>query len=250
MSMPVSVEAVIARRLLVNFRIAPEVLAALLPPIFEPRLIGNWGMAGICLIGLRNLRPQGVPSLLGLSTENAAHRIAVEWNSKEGRRQGVYIPRRDSNSLITRTVGGRLFPGIHHRGVFSVTEAKGQVTVAMRSADGSADVFVSGRLSDRLTGDSIFGSLDAASHFFEVGSLGFSPTAQPNRYEGLELATNAWRVEALEVEEVRSSFFGEARFFPPGSVQFDSALLMRDVPCRWRSRGTLVASPSIELAAS
>jgi hypothetical protein len=120
----------------------------------------------------------------------------------------------------------------------------------MRSADGTADVLVSGRVSDHITQGSIFESLDVASRFFEVGSLGFSPASQPDRYDGLELATNCWRVEPLEVEAVDSSFFGDTRLFPPGTVEFDSALMMRDVPCNWRSRGTFLASPRLELAAS
>src|SRR6266566_4954311 len=96
------VEAVIRRRLLVNFRIRPDIVAQTLPSPFEPRLVRGWGMAGICLIGLGNLRPGGVPGVLGLRTENAAHRIAVEWDDETGRRQGVYIPRRDTNSGLVR----------------------------------------------------------------------------------------------------------------------------------------------------
>jgi hypothetical protein len=42
MSNAITLEAVIGRRLLVNFRTAPDVLAALLPAPFEPRLIGGW----------------------------------------------------------------------------------------------------------------------------------------------------------------------------------------------------------------
>jgi hypothetical protein len=37
----------------------------------------------------------------------------------------------------------------------------------------------------------------------------------------LELATNWWRVEPLEVEAVESSFFRDTRLFPPGTVEFD-----------------------------
>src|SRR5438309_5422257 len=97
---PFSIEAVIRRRLLVNFRVRPDVLAQTLPSPFEARLVHGWGMAGICLIGLGKLRPSGVPGVLGMRTENAAHRIAVEWDDHSGRRQGVYIPRRDTDSGV------------------------------------------------------------------------------------------------------------------------------------------------------
>ncbi len=80
MTFPVPVvQGVIARRLLVNFRVRPEVLAALLPGPFRPKLVHGFGMAGICLIRLEQVRPRGLPAFVGLSSENAAHRIAVEW---------------------------------------------------------------------------------------------------------------------------------------------------------------------------
>lgn len=237
MSDGLSVEAVIRRRLLVNFRVRPEVLAQTVPPPFEPRLVRGWGMAGICLIGLGNLRPAGVPGVIGLRTENAAHRIAVAWNDEGSRRQGVYIPRRDTNSGLVRALGGRFFPGVYRPGTFSINEEEGDVSIRMHSADGQADVFVGGRVSDRLAAGSIFESLEEASRFFELGGLGFSPGADPNRLDGLELVSKWWKVQSLQVDQVESGFFGDARLFPAGSIEFDSALIMRGIPCRWQSHG-------------
>lgn len=88
----------IDRRLLINYRVDPDVLARLLPEPFEPQMVRGAGLAGICLIRLSDLRPTGAPAALGVTTENAAHRIAVEWDDGEGRRHGVYIPRRDTSS--------------------------------------------------------------------------------------------------------------------------------------------------------
>jgi len=236
MSDLLSVEAMIRRRLLVNFRVRPDVLLETLPPPFEARLVRGWGMAGICLIGLDNLRPRGVPAVLGMRTENAAHRIAVEWNDETGRRQGVYIPRRDTNSALVRALGGRLFPGVYHRGSFSISEDQGYVSVRVHSADGQTNALVCGQVSDRLAEGSIFESLEEASKFFEVGSLGFSPSKDANRLDGLELVSKWWQVRALQVDIVESGFFGNTGLFPPGSIEFDSALIMRGIPCRWRSR--------------
>jgi hypothetical protein len=51
------VRGVIARRLLVNFRVKAEIVERLLPPPFRPKLVCDWAMAGICLIRLERLRP-------------------------------------------------------------------------------------------------------------------------------------------------------------------------------------------------
>ena len=232
---------VIARRLLVNYRVAPDVLARLLPPPFRPQVVGDWAVAGICLIGLREVRPRGLPAGFGLASENAAHRIAVEWDEGGATRCGVYIPRRDTSSWANATVGGRLFPGVHHRADFRVRDADGRVAVSLVSRDGATRVEVDGREGDALPSDSVFGSLAAASAFFERGALGYSAGRRADVHDGLELRTTAWRVSPLAVERVVSSFFDDRRAFPTGSVVFDCALLMRDVAHEWHARGSMSA---------
>lgn len=232
--------AVMDRRLLINFRVAPDVLAALLPRPFRPQLVRGWGLAGICLLRLRDARPLGLPAFVGLNSENAAHRIAVEWNDADGRaRTGVFIPRRDTASRLNRLVGGRLFPGVHHAATFTVREPGNRFKVAMRSADGVASLRVHGHLATEWPAGSVFASLAEASDFFARGSLGWSPTADGGACEGLELRSREWRMDALTVDWVESSFFADTTRFPAGSWKFDSALVMRGIPCEWRAGGIL-----------
>jgi len=40
---------------------------------------------------------------------------------------------------------------------------------------------------------------------------------------------------------VESSFFEDRALFPPGSVEFDCALLMRGIEHEWHGRGWLLA---------
>ena len=113
MRVPV-VQGIIDRRILINYQIEPSVLAKILPPPFEPKLIKGVGIAGVCLIRLKHIRPKFMPFRWGISSENAAHRIAVQCRDNGGYREGVYIPRRDTSSRLNTLVGGRLFPGLHH----------------------------------------------------------------------------------------------------------------------------------------
>lgn len=53
--------SVIERRLLVNYRADPAIVASLLPAPFRPQQIGGWAVAGICLIRLGQVRPPRVP---------------------------------------------------------------------------------------------------------------------------------------------------------------------------------------------
>lgn len=109
MKIPV-IRGVIDRRILVNYRVTPDVISARLPPPFRPKLHRGWGVAGICLIRLRGVRPRWVPSWAGISSENAAHRIAVEWGDADRTLEGVYVARRDTSSRLNACAGGRLFP--------------------------------------------------------------------------------------------------------------------------------------------
>ena len=61
------IEGVIARRLLLNFRVRPDLLAPLLPAPFRPKLVKGYAIAGICLIRLTQLRPRFLPAIVGLS---------------------------------------------------------------------------------------------------------------------------------------------------------------------------------------
>jgi len=224
----------IERRLLVNFRVDLDVLARVVPLPFRPQSIGGWGLGGICLIRLGQIRPRGWPAWLGLSSENAAHRIAVEWDGPGGTRSGVFVHRRDTNSRLNAVVGGRIFPGVHHRAQFDVSEHADRMEVGFRSTDGAAAARVSGILAADLPRNSVFASLAEASEFFRTGACGYSPGPREGVYDGLELRTLNWEVTPLEVEHVSSSFFADEAQFPAGSVEFDSALLMRNIRHEWR----------------
>lgn len=67
-----ALRCVVRRRLLVNYRVDPERIHALLPPPFTPKLVNGHAIAGICLIRLEHVRPRFVPSVFGLASENAA----------------------------------------------------------------------------------------------------------------------------------------------------------------------------------
>src|SRR5262245_37618023 len=117
MRIPV-IRGVIDRRILVNYHVDPDVLSPLLPPPFRPKVVHGFGMVGICLIRLKKVRPTFLPSWFGISSENAAHRTAVEWDENGALRGGVYVRRRDTDSRLNAWAGGRLFPGVHHHARF------------------------------------------------------------------------------------------------------------------------------------
>jgi hypothetical protein len=239
-----NIQGLIRRRLLVNFRVDPLVIQRQLPAPFRPKLQDGYAVAGVCLIRLEQIRPKHVPNLFGISSENAAHRIAVTWEEEGSTREGVYIPRRDSSSLINRLAGGRLFPGEHNGARFAVEESENHIHLRMESLDHSVKVDVSGACSSHIPRDSCFQSIDEASRFFESGSLGYSATSNQGRLDGIELRTQKWTVEPLLVEEVYSSYFADQSRFPEGSASFDCALIMRNIQHEWHAAKDLHIEPA------
>lgn len=229
----------IDRRILVNYRVKPDVLADLLPSPFRPKLINRSGMAGVCLIRLKSVRPKFLPAFLGLSSENAAHRIAVEWDQDGETKEGVFVPRRDTSSRINTWLGGRLFPGLQNHAQFQIQENRDHFRVELTSDDQHTHLFVEGQAAMELPRTSVFGSLAEASGFFERGSLGYSVTAKPGQFDGLELRSFNWHVRPLDVRNVKSSFFENRELFPPDSVDFDCALLMQGIEHEWVGRTCL-----------
>jgi Uncharacterized conserved protein (COG2071) len=237
-----AIEGVIRRRILVNFRVDPEVMRPLVPAPFRIKTVEGYAMAGICLIRLESVRPKSPVGRIGLASENVAYRVAVEWDADGRTQDGVYIPRRDTSSSLQHRLGGRIFPGEYHHSAFEVDDEHGVISIACRSTDGSGDVDLVARETDRFAPGSVFGTLDVASRFFERGAIGYSATTDVGRLDGLLLQSNEWKVAPLEVDHVQSAFFDDPRRFPPGSVVFDNALIMRNIAHEWRAMPELAAS--------
>ncbi len=229
-----TITGIIDRRILINFQVEAEVLDRYLPAPFRPKLVHGKGIAGICLIRLKQVRPIWLPLKWGLASENGAHRIAVEWTEKGQFKEGVYIPRRDTSSRLSVWAGGRIFPGVHHHAHFSVDEHDQTYHVAFQSQD-QASLMIRAHETEQWNEQSVFDTVACASDFLAKGSIGYSPDHSAQAFEGLKLRTYTWKVQTLAVTELRSSFFENKAIFPEGSIQFDNALLMKNIEHEWRS---------------
>lgn len=243
-----AMKGVIERRMLINFRADPAAVAKLLPPPFEPTVVRGHAIVGICLIRLGEIRPAFLPGACGIRSENAAHRFAVHWRDGGRQREGVYIPRRDTSSRLNALAGGRLFPGVHQRAAFRVVESHPSYELEMNSDDAKGSVHVCARATTEWPSTSVFETVDEASAFFRAGSLGYSATHRSGAFDGLELRCDRWQAEPLTVDATRSSYFENSGLFPPGSVEFDCGLLMRDISHEWRGRGQLCCPVAVGAA--
>lgn len=232
-----TIQGTIRRRILLNYRVDPECIEKIISSPFHPKLHRGSAIAGICLIRLEEIRPRGLPAALGISSENSAHRIAVEWTDSKGEpREGVFVPRRDTDTRLNALAGGRIFPGAHVLSDFEVTDEEGKISMRiMNQRESSPLVDLEAEESETFPHESVFDSLEESSAFFEGGCLGYSTRPGSKELDGLELKIEDWKVTPLSISRARSSFYEDRSLFPEGSIEFDHALLMRDIPHEWHS---------------
>ena len=235
-------DALIVRHLLVNYRVDPALIEPHLPAPLRPQLIDGWAVTGFCLIALAQGRTE-TGGVIGVRTENAAHRIAVEWRDREGRHAGVYNARRDSDSVLHALTGGRVFPGVHHRAHFHVAEADGIMKVGFEAIDGTATASATVATDRPFRPSTLFPSLEDASWFFAQGAADYSVTRDPLRLDGVSTTTDEWALEPAELLDAHSTVIDSSGIFPTGAAHLDSAFLMRDMLVQWRARPSMRVAP-------
>ncbi|WP_341976121.1 DUF2071 domain-containing protein [Microbacterium sp. LTA6] len=218
------VRAHLRRRLLLSYRLDPEVARSLLPARFRPQLIKGYALAGVCVLGIEDVRPTWLRGRWGLRSENAAHRMAVEWDDAGETHRGVYIFERHSSAWSPVLFGGRLFPGVHRKARFTIDESGDRYALTMDAKGESlaADVEVGGEWRSDF-----FDTVDDASEFYRAGRIGWSRRQDGVTLEPVVLASEEWSVEGARMRSLRSSFFDA---LPPGAAVFDSVVVMRNLP--------------------
>ena len=229
------VTGIIDHRILLNFRIDPEVMKKNLPSAFKPKLVQGNAIGGICQVSLSEMRAKGMPSILGTGSHNAAHRIAVD--SSQG--EGVYVTRRDTSSWLNTMSGGRVFPGVYSKANFDISVSGDLYSVKIENNKNNLIMSIHAELVSFLPEGSVFKSTEEVSKFFMTGNIGWSSRSQSDQFDAIELTTDEWRMEPLKVHECFSAYFSNTSMFPKGSVEFDSAMIMRNLKHSWVSRDHL-----------
>ena len=223
---------VIKRRFVLNYRADPKVVNRLLPAPFSPKLYHGYAIVGVCLVRLESLRPRGLPAWLGVCSENAVHRIASEWiDSQKYSHEGVFVARRDTDLWLSTILQGSFSDRQYHRARFAVEESAAHAEFICRSVDKTTEVMFSGDDALRLPASSCFKSLQ--EDFFRSGNSGSSLIEDTKSLGGIALEAKEWKIRPFRINRLSCSFFDDKRRFPEGSIEFDHALVMRDVAHAW-----------------
>lgn len=231
------IEGTIRRRILLNYSVDPEAMGRLLPEPFKPRVHINNGIArsiaGVCLIQFDHLRPKGIPGMFGMSTENAACRFAVEWESEGSTCYGVYVPKRETSSMVTAFAGGKVFPGQFELASFDSFQEGNHYQVSVRKDGDEPHIFFDGDVVEEFPSNSIFESYDEAREFLLQAAVGYSPGSNPTGLDGIELRLIDVGMEPMTIRRASMKYLEDSEHFPPGSSKLDSAMIMRGLRHEW-----------------
>jgi Uncharacterized conserved protein (COG2071) len=233
---------VIKRRFMLNYRADPKVVKRLLPAPFSPQLYHGYAIVGVCLVRLESLRPRGLPACLGVSSENAVHRIASEWiDSNNHSHEGIFVARRDTDLWLRTILRGTFSDRGYHRARFAIEESVAHAEFACRSVDKITEIIFSGDDALRLPASSCFKSLQ--EDFFRSGNSGSSLVEDAKSLGGIALEAKEWKIRPFRINRLSCSFFDDKRRFPDGSIEFDHALVTRDVAHAWHLQPTTARPP-------
>jgi hypothetical protein len=229
------------RRILLNYRFDPASLAALVPAPFAPRIHKGFGIGGVCMIRFRDLRPRWLPRVTGVDSENAAHRIAVEWTQGGERAEGVFIPQRDTASAFNHWAGGKVFPGVFQRSEFDVRESNGRYHVEISRPGEDPHVVFDGEDAAQFGDGSVFETLDEASEFFAKGAVGYSASGDRTHFQGMELRLLEWHIRPLRIHHAFVRLYEDGRSVRKGAAELDSAMVMLRLKHEWHRIPTIPA---------
>src|SRR3954453_16331835 len=89
---------------LVNFAMAPETLARLLPPPLEPDAYGGQAFLSVVIADMVRMRPAFVPALFGVTYQQVVYRAVVRC----GDERGVHFLRSDADNRLMVELGNLL----------------------------------------------------------------------------------------------------------------------------------------------
>jgi len=93
----------------INYAVDPDALRAHLPHPLEPEIWKGTAWVQLLVSQLREMRPQGAPSLFGINFHQASYRAAVKYRSRGGGyRRGGFFVRSETDHTVMRTVGNAL----------------------------------------------------------------------------------------------------------------------------------------------
>jgi uncharacterized protein YqjF (DUF2071 family) len=220
---------------LVNFAMAPETLARVLPPPLEPDVYAGQAFLSVVIADMERMRPAFVPRALGVTYRQVVYRAVVRC----GEERGVHFLRSDADNRLMVDLGNLLSFFRFHQARIATAKGGGLRHFDLVADPGHhADIhatFDLGNACQTVPAGSVFRSLDEAQTFLVELYAAFKPESDPRTVNTVRIKRSAWRVKMVDAPRARFDFMDGSATFPAGSTRLDSAIYVEDLDYYWHT---------------
>jgi len=232
---PIPMKTTFRNCFLVNFAMAPETLARVLPPPLEPDVYGGEAFLSVVIADMERMRPAFLPALLGVTYQQVVYRAVVRC----GDERGVHFLRSDADNRLMVELGNLLsFFRFHQARIVRTSGRRDHHFDLVAGPHDHADIHASFDLSSAsqtVPADSAFASVDEAQRFLVELYTAFRPEPDGETVKTVQIKRSDWRVRMVDTPRARFDYMNGSAFFPPDSTRLDSTIYVEDIDYYWHT---------------
>lgn len=214
--LPMAMRTTFQDLILFTFRVDPDELGRLLPPLIHPIVVGGGSFVSIVIANMRGMRVSGVPEFLGANAYQIVYRSVVEIRRRDGSVvPGVFFLRSDCNDPVLTLFGNQLTEfRFHHFRTSSIGlfQRNDQLLTSVRTRERAGDlvaVFRDRGSSSQLPAARPFFSVDQEHRVLVELFHAFAYDASRQVVYDMEIERGKWQTNRLDVIDHFSAFFCE-----------------------------------------
>lgn len=222
---------------LVNFRMAPAVLAAVLPTSLQPDLYEGQAFLSVVIADMDRMRPAFLPALFGVTYQQVVYRAVV----RSGDQRGVFFLRSDADNRLMVAMGNLLsFFRFHRARIVRTRGADRHHVDLVTDPSDHADIHATFEPPRQPPTDpdapaSLFPDAAAAQAFLVELYTAFRPSASGETLDRVRIKRGAWHIQLMDAPRARFDFMVGSKAFPGGSTELDSVIYVRDIEYYWHT---------------
>lgn len=192
-------QAFIRRCWLSTHRISVDQARSVLPPELEPVTHNGFAYLNTVVARMEVMRPQGLPSFLGMDYWHVGYRIYAKATVSSGTQEGLFFLRSDCDRRLLALAGDLLTDFRFHTARIQVKDHGGATSIRVEVPKACARLELSGKTVTALSPGSAFGTLTEAEAFLKYKPYGLAP-AGPGRVNAIPIRRDeaAWKSRPVE----------------------------------------------------
>ncbi len=246
---PVPVRAWFRRSLVLTYALPASFLRPHLPCGLVLDEMDGLGFLAIAMVQTGDLRPAGLPAILGRDFFLAGYRIFARWRHPDGRSlRGLRILRSDTDARLMLWFGNLLTHYRYQLASVKLAEEPSGFHVNVRTKDGRGDLDLVAQLDSDALGPparSPFRDLRHARMYAGPMPFTFDHEPETDSMIVIEGVREDWRPRPIEVE-VRKVGFLEQPMFKDAGPKLANAFVVENVPYLWK-RGIRYRIPQADI---